>query len=521
MACLPLLLLLAGCSAGFYERSADREVEKILAEKKPVVEQTALPEFKTPREQVETDTIILSLRDCLTQAASRNREYQSRKEDLYLGILDLTYQRYLYRLRYGASGDVVWNRDGRENFTSSLNLNLVKWLATGAELTLNLGQSFLKYLTGDRTKDFQTFASLNILQPLLRGAGRTAALENLTQAERNAVYDIRDFLTYQRDFSVDVAERFFNLLLWKNNLENYQTNYRNLSNILARIEMLSEAGRIDPFQVDQARQNEYSAYQRWLSAYNDYQSSLDSFRIFLGYAPGTRVVLAETELERLLEKGIPRESRGAEIFLDSALEGRLDLMTTFDKVADSGRQLKIARNNLRGKLDLSLEAGQSTETESNPTVDFRNPSYQAGLAFELPLNRISERNAYRRAQINLARSNRSLQAKVDAIRLEVLDSYRNQEEAYQSYLIQKRSLELAEKRIESTDLLLQAGRATTRDLLDAQESYLSSRNALAETVVRNLISQLQLLKNAEQIELDDNGVWQGELYEKITLESNP
>jgi len=46
--------------------------------------------------------------------------------------------------------------------------------------------------------------------------------------------------------------------------------------------MLSDAGRLPSFQVDQARQNEYNAYQRWINAQNFYYTNLDSFKIKLG-----------------------------------------------------------------------------------------------------------------------------------------------------------------------------------------------------------------------------------------------
>ncbi|HQL65096.1 MAG TPA: TolC family protein, partial [bacterium] len=82
-------------------------------------------------------------------------------------------------------------------------------------------------------------------------------------------------------------------------------------------------------------------------------------------------------------------------------------------------------------------------------------------------------------------------------------------------IVQKNSLELATKRVESTDLMLQAGRATTRDLLEAQESFLDAKNSLSSAIVNYLISYLELLRDTEQLQLDDTGVWKGDLYEKI------
>ena len=108
--------------------------------------------------------------------------------------------------------------------------------------------------------------------------------------------------------------------------------------------------------------------------------------------------------------------------------------------------------------------------------------------------------------------------KKDQIKLEVLNAYRDLQESYQTYLIQKNSLELASKRVESTDLLLQAGRATIRDLLEAQEAYLNAKNNLSNAITEYLISYLKFLRDTELLELDERGVWKGELYEKISGE---
>ncbi len=41
------------------------------------------------------------------------------------------------------------NSLGIENVNADLNLNLVKWLAQGAQITFNIAQEYLKYLIGD------------------------------------------------------------------------------------------------------------------------------------------------------------------------------------------------------------------------------------------------------------------------------------------------------------------------------------------------------------------------------------
>jgi len=195
-------------------------------------------------------------------------------------------------------------------------------------------------------------------------------------------------------------------------------------------------------------------------------------------------------------------------------------MTYSDYVGDAERNLEIAKSMLKSKIDFSGKVSSSTEEKSKFDLGFTQPSYSAEIDFDLPFNRISERNTYKQALINLERSKRNFSLKKENIKLEILNSLRSIEEAYQSYVVQKNSLDLATRRVESTDLMLQAGRATTRDLLEAQESYLQAKKSLSSAIVNYLLSYLDFLKNTEQLELDDSGVWKGDLYEKIIGENS-
>ncbi|HOK80620.1 MAG TPA: TolC family protein, partial [bacterium] len=316
---LVVATVLCGCSVSYYEKRADREVSSILKEKQQPAEKGKIKSAGL-EDEIRKETVFLTLKDALILAAKNNREYQSAKEDVYLSALSLTYQRYLYGIQRDASGSIQWNSaSGQDTVSGNLNLSLVKWLAQGAKLTFDIGQYLTKYLTGSKENIYQTALSLNIFQPLFQGAGRLVSQENLIEAERNVVYQIRSFLRYQRNFSVQVAQKYFNIILAQNNLDNYWKNYIFLRDTRERIEMLAEAGRIPPLQADQARQNEYRAYQQWIQAGNNYKQQEDEFKIFLGLSPETVIILDKKALEIFLEKGLSPIDIKAESAIEYAL----------------------------------------------------------------------------------------------------------------------------------------------------------------------------------------------------------
>ena len=112
------------------------------------------------------------------------------------------------------------------------------------------------------------------------------------------------------------------------------------------------------------------------------------------------------------------------------------------------------------------------------------------LELDLPLDRKSQRNAYRKKLIDLMSSQRNYQQSIDDVKLQVRDAYRKLTESATRYKIQKDSLTLAEERVNSAKMLLKAGRATARDLLEAQSALLSAQNNTTSTLVDYVVSKL-------------------------------
>jgi outer membrane protein TolC len=73
--------------------------------------------------------------------------------------------------------------------------------------------------------------------------------------------------------------------------------------------------------------------------------------------------------------------------------------------------------------------------------------------------------------------------------------------------IQFVALELAERRVRSTDLLLQSGRAEIRDVLDAQDALLDAQNALLSAVTGYRIGELELQESLGVLRGSADGSW--------------
>ena len=187
-------------------------------------------------------------------------------------------------------------------------------------------------------------------------------------------------------------------------------------------------------------------------------------------------------------------------------------MSALDAVEDAGRKVAVSRDNLRTDLSFVGGASVATPDDENTVLNFEfdKADYSAGLQLNLPVDRLTERNSYRQSLIYQERSRRNLSLVQDSVSLGIRTGWRNLEQARQSYENQKVSLELARRRVESTNMLLDAGRASQRDLLEAQSASLEARNSLLAATVDYLSADLAFLRDAEMLEIGSNGVWTGD-----------
>jgi len=533
LACALAAALLLGCSPQDYARQADKEVYQIIADKQkrvfgeqrpfrihdPVVEHDAASEDPPidgstraqddplPRIPSENDTeqTTLSLADAMLIAFINSRDYEGRKESLYSEALALTGERDEFATTWNSlfesSGErAPGDTTGGVGHTSGFS----RLLANGARFSLGLTTALSQFFTGDTRRAASSALAVSFVQSLMRNAGRLVAQENLTQAERDVIYELRSFARFQQTFAVAVASEYLRVLERERRVENERLNYEFLKVSTERIEALAEHQKIRLLQVDQARQSELSARNRWITAVETYQNALDSFKITMGIPTSAPVILDRRQLDRLAQGGLVHPELDLPNAIETALAERYDLMTSHDRIADRERRLAIAKKQLDGEVNLSVGAGVGTPAGKVIALDLDNEGrYTVGIEVDLPLERTAERNAYRASMISLDQARRTHDLDTDRIRLAVRESLRRLRRAKESYEIQEMSVKLAEQRVDSTSMLLQVGEASTRDLLEAQRDLVNAQNALASALVTHTITRLEFFRDIGTIDVDE------------------
>lgn len=502
-----LVAAAAGCSTAHYRQSADKDIYDILGQKQQRVHgQTNAFSIETPWSKrdphaIKAEEIIkerftdngklqLTLERAFQLAVTNSRSYQLRREQLYLSALSLTGTRHLFEWKVSSAEvdiGVTRSTERRLNGTSDASASLSKLFQTGASLTASVANDLTLYLNGTPKVPTLTLA---LTQPLLRGAGADIAAEALTQAERDVIYEVRSFSHYQETFATDIVTTYYRLLQKKAAVRNAYDNYLNLFRARERAEALA-FDRLPAFQVDQARQEEYKAKVAYIAAVESYQTSLDSFKQTLALPLGTPIALDDRALDELTQAGLLPLPLDEQTGFEAAIKYRLDLLNEIDKFEDSKRKIVVAANQLLPNFDLITDASLSDLNYSN--FDVSKYSGNARLKINLPFDRLSERNAYRTTLINFEKQIRSLATALDTARDNVRQGLRTLDQTRQNYQIQQNALELAKRRVESADLLLQAGRAQIRDQLEAQQALVAAQNAVTAALVDYHAARLKML----------------------------
>jgi outer membrane protein TolC len=518
--CAALVFAGGACSPSDYKAQADKEVYKIIDAKwqddfggraNYKVSDVAPSPNDVRAEGVTPQKGVLTLAQAVAIATAQNREYQRQKEQLYLAALDLTLARHQFARQWFGTVDAGYVRDSSdESVESGGEVGFSQMLADGAMVTASISLDWARFLTGDPRTSLGSFLSARVAQPLLRGSGRKVAQEQLTQAERNALYQIRSFNRYRQDFVVSVIDNYYRVLQQADSVANAKNSYESKLELLKRLEMEADEGRTARFQVDQAEQSKLNAWDSYVRAQQSYEQRLDEFKITLSLPVDANVALDPNELKALADVGITELDYMPEDAVATALASRLDLANSRDAVEDADRKVVVAADNLGVELNLVGSVGvPSTEATDFDRLQFHRGTYRLGLESpDLPLDRKAQRNAYREALIALEQRRRQYENDVDSVELEVRQAYRRLQEEAESYKTQKQGVELAEKRVAVSPLLWEAQRANTRDLLESQDALQRARNSLTAALVDHTIAKLTFFRDIGILQVRPDGMWE-------------
>ena len=517
------------CSPEHYRADADKEVYKIIDDKwqddfgikaNYTISDSNDPASPNDVEIAEMipESRVINLQQAVEIATKFNREYQYQKESLYTSALNLTDIRHDYAYQWLGTIDATYTNKGEDasgvieegKLDSQLKVSKDHLLADGIQVSTNLALNWIRYLTGDPHTSLGSVLSATVAVPLLgAGAGREER-ERLTQAERDVLYDIRTFNRYRKTFVVGIISNYYGVLQARDRVDITEASYKRLIDTTNQYKMEVDVGQRAPSEADEAMQNLLTAENNLVKAQQSYEQALDVFKIRLSLPTDANIVLDQNELKALEEIGISQPEYTEADAMEMALARRLDLANTKDELDDASRQLALAADGLGIQLNLT---GGAENIESPSGSDFsrllfHQGDYSVGLGADLPFDRKRKRNNYMNKLISFQRRQRGYDNESENVKLDVRQAYRNLAETAESYRIQKKGLELAERRVEEQKLRLLYGRGVIRDLMITNDALVQAQNDLTDALVKHTTAKMSFFRDVGILQVKPDGMWE-------------
>ena len=209
----------------------------------------------------------VTLRESIDIANINSREYQFQIENLFLAALDLTFGRFQFDVRYlgvgGQNPQAEINRRRLANGTQELDLasrmGVNQVLPTGAQWAVELANNTLWLFSGSNQTNSVSVLSYSLVQPLLLGAGRKIVLNNLTQDERNVLYQTRILARFRKIFFTETVAGGTGFLELLQQLQIINNERGNIKRLERQVEILralsSQKPKVQSERLDQLPAN--------------------------------------------------------------------------------------------------------------------------------------------------------------------------------------------------------------------------------------------------------------------------
>jgi len=464
------------------------------------------------------DETTLTLNDCLQIAARNSREFQTRKETLYLAALEVANERRAWNWTlFGGetNADVTATRFGNDGgadsdtATADSSATLTRRFAQGGTLLLAASVDFATDFLGSGSTTVGSMLDANFTQPLLRGAWRDLAYEDQYRLERDFLFAVFDYQRFTQTFAVEILTAYYSVLQRRDALENEAQNIARLEDTVLVTTILVEGGHRSRIEADQAEQDLIDAKVRYERLLQTYEDALDAFKITLGLPIAARIrVDYPKALADLNEVGPLPIVFAEDEAIEIAMRTRPDVLTRRAELRDAERDVEIAADNFLPQLDLVLDINaEGTPNRKFAKVRFHDHSRTGQLVFNYPLDQTDNRDAYRAAIIDREQTRRDYEEFIDeTVRLGVRGSYRSLLQSQRSYELQKQNVEIGEYRRAQAAREQKAGKASARDVLEAEEQLRNAQNGQTNALITYTTTRLGFLAALGMLDVDDHGL---------------
>lgn len=348
-----------------------------------------------------------------------------------------------------------------------------------------------------------TRLTLSYNQPLLNGRGEAYNESLIVLAELNTDIATDRMQAALQDHLLKVTETYWELYL---NRVLFIQKHKHLQDGMRILKYLEQRYNIDSLQSQIARARAAVAKRR--SELIRVEAAVQNSETRLRALVNSPQLKSSSNLELIsiqhpIDNSLPVTIEDA---MATALEYRSEVDLASREIEAARVRLGVACNDLLPKLDLVLEtylSGLKGEFDlSRAWLDqfsVGEPSYTAGLVFEIPLYRQESRSRHLQRSVELRRLLSRFELTVENLRAEVETAVRqvrtanlNLQSQYQAMIAAEADVEFLQRRWEMAPGLDRASSFLLEDLIDSQDRRAEAEQAFVTAQVDHVLSQTRL-----------------------------
>ncbi|MBU1565714.1 MAG: TolC family protein [Proteobacteria bacterium] len=359
-----------------------------------------------------------------------------------------------------------------EDKTAQWSVGVQKKYTTGTEVSLNWTNSRFASTPATTLVDpvYNSGLTLALRQPLLQGFGTDRQTATMRASEKNLAAATFLVSAEAANLAAKVKGAYWNLVYAWQDKSVKELSLKLARKLLDETEEKIRAGKLAPVDI--------------------YQPQSEIARREEGLISADRAIgLYEDELKLLLNSRdwnipfIPADlppttqvTPDLKVIEDNALSKRPDLKAAELAIQAAKIQEEVALDNTRPALALVGLVGQGGTNDTygdslSDAVDTPETQWQAGLAFSMPLQNSGAKGLYRQAGAAHNKAKNSAQLLRLQVQQSVRTTVRDVQLAQKAMEATKKTTLATHKRLEAEQAKFDVGRATTFDVLTAQDAY--------------------------------------------------
>jgi len=382
------------------------------------------------------------------------------------------------------------------------NTRLSKKTITGADI-------YLEYVFTRRTTSstyalvnpsYESDFRLHVEQPLLRGAGIDYNRSAIKVAKLNKKISEFELQTQLMNTVAEVQYKYWALVQAIEGLKIARKSLKRAQDLLENNIQRRDAGIIPPIQVTEAEAEVATQQENIVKAENDVRNAESDLKQVMNLPD--LPVLSDTAIVPV-DKPISTPKEIDWVYcVEKALSKRPDFLAQKAELERNKVQIKVTKNELYPQIDLIASFnlnGLGNNFANDNDLLFSTDYYDAYLGFEVTIPLGGNRAAkarYTRAQLEAAQQLRNLKKMELKIITEVREAVRQVRTNLERIRATRKARELQQERVDAIQKMLDVGRATTFEVLSAQEDLaVAEGNELSAIIDYNtsLVTLSQLM----------------------------